>query len=66
MEMSNLLIYSDFKKDLKQNYFLEFHIVSGQPSETFNLPPANSTCDGQVGNCLFLTLYWSCASGGLA
>ena len=58
-----------FKKDMKQILFqvlefqivpilfqvLEFQIVPGQPSETFSLPPANSTCGGQVGNCLFLT-----------
>ena len=31
-------------------------MVQGQPSEPFSLPPANSTCDGQVGNCLFLVL----------
>ena len=45
----------DFKKDMKQN-FLDFKISSGQPSETFSLPPANSIHEEQVGNCLFLTL----------
>ena len=47
---------------MKQNYFVEFHIVQGggggggggQYSETFNLPLANSTRDRQVVNCLFL------------
>ena len=40
---------------MKQILFelLEFQIV---PSETLSLPPANSTCGGQVGNCLFLSL----------
>ena len=47
----------DFKKDMKK---ISFHVLEwlpwGQPSETLNLPPANSTRGGQVGNCLFLTL----------
>ena len=53
-------ICSDCKKDMKQNYFVEFHIVQGGGGGgnilTFNLPLANSTLDRQVGNCLFLTL----------
>ena len=55
----NLSICSDCKKDMKQNYFVEFHIVQGgggEYSKTFNLPLANSTRDRQVGSCLFLTL----------
>ena len=46
----NLSIYSGCKKDMKQNYFVEFHIVQGgggQYSESFNLPLANSTRDRQ-------------------
>ena len=34
----------------------EFQIALGQPSKTLSLPKANSTLEGQVGNCLFLTL----------
>ena len=46
-----------FKKDMKKKYFKfkNFRLPRGSP-ETLNLPPANSTREGQVGNCLFLTL----------
>ena len=60
----NLIINSfvvnmqDFKKDMKQIYFLEFQIVQGATSETFSLPPANSTCDMLISN----TLYVCCNS----
>ena len=44
-------------KDMKQNiFFWTFRLSRGQPSETFSLPPANSTQEQQVVNCLFLTL----------
>ena len=49
-----------FKKDMKKKYYFKiknFRLPRGQPPETFNLPPANSTRGGQVGNCLFLTLH---------
>ena len=55
----------DFQKDHKHFFsrildclgdFLSFRLPRGQPSETFSLPQANSACDGQVGNCLILTL----------
>ena len=47
-----------FKKDMKKKNFKFkiFRLPRGQPPETLNLPPANSTREGQVGNCLFLTL----------
>ena len=60
--MAKSFIYSfivnmqDFKKDMKQNYFLEHQIVQEATFRDFQLPPANSYCDGQVGNCLFLTM----------
>ena len=47
-----------FKKDMKKKYFKfkNFRLPREQPPETLNLPPANLTRGGQVGNCLFLTL----------
>ena len=47
-----------FKKDMKKNISSSriSDCPGGQPPETLNLPPANSTREGQVGNCLFLTL----------
>ena len=50
------LIRQDFKKDMKKKISWNFRLSRGQPSETFSLPPANSTREGQLGNCLFLTL----------
>ena len=35
---------------------MNFSLSKGQPSESFSLPPANLTCVGQVGYCLFLKL----------
>ena len=49
----------DYKKDMKQFIFWNFRLSRGQPFETSSLPPANSTHEGQVGNCLFLTLHSS-------
>ena len=40
-----------------QKYFWNFSLSKGQPSQSISLPPANLTCVGQVGNCLFLTLH---------
>ena len=46
----------DFKKVVKQNYFLEFQIVQGASFLDFQLAPANSTREAQGVNCLILTL----------
>ena len=56
-QSKKLSICSDCKKDMKQNYFCGISYCQWvQYYETFNLPLANSTCDMQVGNCLFLAL----------
>ena len=52
-----LNLYFSLSKNDEIKHFLEnFRLSWGQPFSKIRLPPPNLTRDGQVGNCLFLTL----------
>ena len=53
-----LNLYFSLSKNDEIKHFLEnFRLSWRQPFSKIRLPPPNLTRDGQVGNCLFLTLY---------
>ena len=50
------LYFSSSKNDEIKHFLENFRLSWGQPFSKIRLPPPNLTRDGQVGNCLFLTL----------
>ena len=50
------LYFSSTKNYQAKNLMENFKLSWGQPSSKVRLPLTNLTCDGQGGNCLFLTL----------
>ena len=52
------LYFSSSKNDEIKHFLENFRLSWGQPFSKIRLPPPNLTRDGQVGNCLFLTLYF--------
>ena len=61
--------FSSSKNDEIKHFLENFRLSGGQPFSKIRLPPPNLTRDGQMGNCLFLTLpvllYKSGVQGGI-